>query len=278
MLCVNYLKPDMDCIEEARQIRVKYNPSDDTLIEFINRNPNKHIYLDAADVYLYSDREAVNYLRGLKDKAGDNWTLITRFTDVIKSQDKDSINTKIKALKDCCHTYCFSEIISSWEELDYMVNCIGVNEIYVGGFLGFNLPAVKKICDRKGTKVRAFANYCGKPWYDDDTARGFYIRPEDVDLYSEYLNGIEFFGGAEAQEVMFKVYSEKKWVGNLNEIIIGFNEEFNNQALPGDFGKHRLDCKKRCVTGSGCTLCGTMTYFAKKLENAAQRLNEIENK
>jgi len=58
----------------------------------------------------------------------------------------------------------------------------------------------------------------------NDGFKQFFIRPEDVDIYGEYVDVIEFYDSIEQQNVLYEVYfKDKEWNGKLREIIKGMD-------------------------------------------------------
>ena len=73
-----------------------------------------------------------------------------------------------------------------------------------------------------GVPIRAIPNISfldGLP--RDDGVNGNWIRPEDLDAYSIYINTIEFGTQPERREqALFRIYSkEKQWYGDLGRIV-----------------------------------------------------------
>ena len=77
MLCINYCAPDMskEILDEVPQIRISFNPNDETLEEFLERHLNQYIYIDITKkADFFSDKEILNRFKELKEKYS-NWTL-----------------------------------------------------------------------------------------------------------------------------------------------------------------------------------------------------------
>ena len=90
--------------------------------------------------------------------------------------------------------------------------------------------------------------------------RSPFIRPEDIDAYTPYVQTIKLGGRTRGGRIMRKVlcmYMQRSYPGNLLELMD--TQEFladklyvANQALPPDFGSRTIDCGLRCYKCSYC--------------------------
>lgn len=260
-LCINYCAPDMDYIDVAPEIKIKLNAKDDTLKEFVEKHANQHIYITIDENFFKNKKEAKR-LQEIKEL--DNWSLIL---PVELIQEKDNPNNidhvKLNAIQDICSRYIFSDKVGGWEILQFILS-LNPSEVYITNILGFDLPNVKKAC--AGVKIRVYANVAQAAWNGLPAIKKFFIRPEDVQIYEQYVDSIEFIGDAPIQEVCYKAYSRGSWHGDLSEIIIGLGDSLDSRRLPQYFGILRADCKKRCLMGGRCSSCRSMVNFAQRME------------
>ena len=263
MLCIKYCAPGMEYIDEASQIRIDYRPNDETLEKFIEIHPNQTIYIDIGTQKMFESAEMLKRFQALKQYP--NWVLQLPVESISDKQIDKIDNIKFAALKDCCNRYMFTDIIGSWEVLQYIFQ-LKPCEVYITNILGFSLDRVKRLCDEYEIGVRVFANVAQSAWNGTPALKKFFIRPEDVEEYEKYTSGIEFQGDATIQEVMYKVYRRGYWYGDISEIIIGFEEELDSRRLPREFGEWRLKCGKRCITGGSCGLCRALRELADRLD------------
>lgn len=165
--------------------------------------------------------------------------------------------------------YYFAEAVSDWDILHQYIN-LGVSDIFVTGILGFELDKVKKVLSEKNIQIRCYANICQTLWSEGDTFKAFYIRPEDVDIYSEVIDVLEFYNAEDKQNVLYDVYfHSKKWTGDLREIIQGLKVRVNSYYLLGnEFALRRMKCGKKCLKGSNCHLCERVKELADTIENS----------
>ena len=258
-LCFLYDGADSPYVKEAAQIKIIYHPDSKNLEKFIEQYPDKKIYLQL-NPEDYS-KESLHRLQNLK--CFDNWTLQIPIS-MILDKDNNVDDIYFDAIKDCCNRYMFTDLIGNWEILAFM-RTLNPSEIYVTNLLGFCLFDVRRaLPDEIG--VRVICNRAQSAWEGSSDITKFFIRPDDTDVYEEYVAGFDFVGDSAIQDIMYKVYSRGYWYGNLDEIIIGFNDEVDSRRLPQLFGEYRLKCEKRCVQGASCGLCKRMQYFSELME------------
>lgn len=164
--------------------------------------------------------------------------------------------------------FFFIEGAGSLDEVTAQINS-GVSDIYILNELGFSIDKVSKICHDAGVQVRVYPNVAqSSTKLYVDSFKKFYIRPEDISEYEDYVDVFEFFGPLDKQPVLFDIYSDSRWLGNLNELIIGLEDDILNSTIVPPFGEIRTKCEKRCVFGR-CNICDNI----KGVSNA---LNEKE--
>ena len=147
---------------------------------------------------------------------------------------------------------------------------LGVSDVFVSGELGFDLERVKWYADLNNIKIRCYVNVSQSMWKAGDGFKDFYIRPEDIDFYGNYIDTIEFYNSVDNQNVLYEIYfKDKEWNGNLREIIKGLKLDINNYYILGpEFGRRRSQCNKDCIKGERCELCDRLADLAKSLEDS----------
>jgi hypothetical protein len=164
----------------------------------------------------------------------------------------------------------------------YEANCIASlspSYLKLAPPLFFQLPKVQKL----GIPIRAVPNVA----YTDGLPHknglfGSWIRPEDLDAYSPYIDAIEFEDCDLAKErALFRIYAqEKTWPGNLNQIITNLNIDLENSLIPPEVSTKRINCGQRCQDPeSFCHLCDHLSIIAKR-DNLPyfQALKELREK
>lgn len=190
--------------------------------------------------------------------------------------NKDRIRTFVKGHKNALEQlkekgipFFFNSYVSDWDEL-HMVADLGASDVYVVENLCFELDKVHEFAINRNLKVRVFPNVAQSKYKYD--VRSFFIRPEDRELYDEYVDIYEFYR-AEAQKntdnTYFKVYADAaEWRGELDQLIIGLEDELDSRFVVPRFGEFRIKCGKRCLKGHPCKMCDRVKSLAETLETA----------
>lgn len=260
MLCIYYCEPGMRNIDKAQQVKIDFRPQDDTLEEFIRRNQEKTIYIQA-------EAPLDNYQIFQNLKKYGNWVLQFPVKYIFKTENGvDKIDeVKFNAIKDCCDKYMFTDLVGQWEVLQFVLS-LKPCEVYVTNILCFSINKLIKVCSDAEVGIRLYANWAQAAWDGIPAIKKFFIRPEDVDLYDEYNISIEFKGDGKIQDIVYDVYERGYWYGDLSEIILGLTDVLDDRRVPRDFGVLRLNCGKRCVQGDSCNVCHALQKFAQTLE------------
>lgn len=165
--------------------------------------------------------------------------------------------------------------ITSFAELQGVV-ALEPAYVELGPPLSFSLKKVKAVTD---IPCRMVVND-PKPLHMPvaDTIKGQYVRPEDISVYEEWIDCVEFKTESLKEEsAYFKLYSEQKnWPGNLNLIIKDLGMNVDNRGILEDFGERRANCGQRCMEGRGCGYCKLALEFTEKVRAIAKNRN-IDN-
>lgn len=152
-----------------------------------------------------------------------------------------------------------------------------VSDIYITGELCFgDLELLSNLCKNNNVFLRIIPNIAqlSEPettmWNlasNCNLLTSFWVRPEDLELYQDYIDYVEFAGKNSKQEVYYQIYAiDKSYKGKLSDLIIGLNNEIKNECLTTNFGVNRLNCRKRCVFNL-CHKCFKSEYLAELCDN-----------
>ena len=173
--------------------------------------------------------------------------------------------------------FFYSTFVDKWDVLMSFLS-VGVSDVYIVNELGFDLKDVSKVCKEYNAQIRVFPNVAqlssrvGKM----NKLKSFFIRPDDIEHYEPYVDVCEFFGPIDRQSVLYEIYTDKKWIGDLRELIIGLKEPLKSKYLMPCFGEERLNCRKKCYQNK-CIICDKVLTIAKQLEKASLEI-KIEEK
>lgn len=231
-------------------------------------------YKDKDVIYdLIKDYPNTNYiLRIPKELEQVDWKEIYDFNAMIPlTVALENIFVRPEGIK-----FYWAYPISTYYELEAMNN-IGASAIILAPPLSFDLKMVRKSFQGQ---IRMVANEAlsisEKQLYSTGLYGGF-IRPEDVDLYGQYVDVLEFTTHDLKQEIaLYEIYHDKKeWKGNLNLLLENLNINIDNRGIPDDFGKIRLNCQQRCKRNNTCHICDKMFSFTTAIDTHKKEIREM---
>lgn len=154
----------------------------------------------------------------------------------------------------------YSIPVNTLEEAEALKN-LGSSYIIPNGELAHQLPKLKI----KNIPVRYIPNIAHlDPIPRNDGVIGNWIRPEDLETYSLYIDTIEFGPQPlKREQTLYNLYSkDKEFYGDLSLLVQDLNVPCPNAYLNSSQLEPRLNCGLKCATHD-CTLC----HSAFKLAN-----------
>ena len=240
--------------DEIAEIRIVVTKDSVSPLPFLSKYINHRIILDF-ETGVVSDY----MLRSLANFRQEQPT--ANFACCVSYQEKYLAET----FKENNFPFFFKEFVNNWDMLHTLKN-IGVSDMYITNSLGFELDKVAQVLHSNDINIRVVPNLAQCSG-DIDPIKTFFIRPEDIDLFSEYVDIFEFYGDRKKQYVYYDIYSkDKKWFGPLREIIFGFNSDLDSRFILPVFGARRIKCGKKCFKGSACAICDRVYSASKTLE------------
>ena len=175
----------------------------------------------------------------------------------------------MEELKDTNLKYFFKVAANSWDKFTGLISQ-NVSDIYITDELAFELDKVAEIAHKNNIKVRIYPNVAQSRWDKLSDILKFFIRPEDIEMYEPYVDVCEFYGDKAQQiDTYYKIYQEdKKWFGDLQEIIIGLDSKIDSRYIIPRFAEKRIKCGKDCLKGGKCEMCKRILDLSEQLENA----------
>lgn len=152
--------------------------------------------------------------------------------------------------------FYFTLGVDTWSQLR-AINDLRAKAIYLDAPLFFDMDRVKKFAPAN-LQIRCIVNICyrdGLPRTDGVT--GVWIRPEDLSLYDNYIDVIEFNSDKiRKEEALYRIYAEQHaWPGPLKNIIDNLQYPGENRMLTSDLTKMRMNCGQRCQENNQCHFC-----------------------
>ena len=254
MFCLDYY-PSQKYLQDADEFKIKYRPSDRTLEDFLNKYINKSIVIDVSDSFEQVDAQL---LKGLSDKY-QNIKIIFNFNkkDYLSRAEKYNI------------PHFFTNPITSIDQLWGLIK-YNPTDMYICSELGFSLDKISRLLHENNIKVRVFPNICQSTFFSEiPSIKTFFIRPEDIPAYSQYVDVFELVTNEKTQRILFKIYKQNKWIGQLKDIIPTFKDQLDNKYLLKNFGELRSKCGKRCMyTFGGCNICDRFIDIVNLIEES----------
>ena len=172
----------------------------------------------------------------------------------------------IPALKELGINFMFINLASTFEEV-YVYASYGVTDIYICEALGFHLKDLQSFRE-KGIALRVFPDIAQSRLNNVPDLAKFFIRPEGLDIYEDYIDTIELWCHDRSISVTYEIYKQRVWTGYLEDLIIGFSSDFSlhNNALLPTFDEIRVDCGQKCL----CDKC----HYCERFYNLAPHLAE----
>lgn len=254
--------------KDVEELKIGYNPKDKSLKDFLQKYKDKtiDIYVSASQL---NDKIVIKLFKGFLDEGLTNFKIVTTFM-------KDN-SENIDALKAVKIPYFFSTAAQDWATF-YLLLSYNPTDIYVVGELGFELDKLNKIAQSHNCSLRIYPNISGADFFNDKGLRNFYVRPEDINFYSRFVNVCEFYTSEDIDKelVYYKIYAkDKKWWGPLNEIIIGLGADIDNRYIGPEFSWFRSSCGLKCMKGENCKICPLVIEMSHR---TAERENNRRNK
>lgn len=176
--------------------------------------------------------------------------------------------TQTAAMKEIGLPWFYGTIADSWDMLNGFIKQ-GVSDVYIGNEFGFNMKKISTICKEANVNIRVYANVAQTNCPSvGDTMTQFFIRPEDIKFYEDYVDVVEFFGPLDRQDVLYDIYTNEKWAGNLKHLIIGLEQDINNLIISNHFGVIRTNCEKRCAYSNACNICNRFVSIYETVREA----------
>lgn len=170
-------------------------------------------------------------------------------------------------------SYFSYDIVDTWDKFHSLIR-LGVSDVFIGNELAFSYEKLLTQARKNNIKLRIYPNVAqnGDLEYGLSAIKSFFIRPEDIGLYENDDTIICFFGPEDRQRVLYDIYSKHRWLGDLKDLIIGFDTSIDNTRIPPMFGTTRFNCGKACSYDK-CLTCEKIEVFANELEKTPIAFN-----
>lgn len=242
-------RQDREFLKKADEIKLEYRDRR-VITDFVKEYPGTNIIVELMGV----------------DNTEIDWDALKEYNILVNNKFYVSVFSASQArtaIKNGLKFYCGYPIESEYELNGWIA--AGSEYIILGMPLFFDIKRMKEIYGNK-VKFRAVPNIAyldGLP--RENGINGHWIRPEDMQLYSNYIDVFEFiFKTLKQEKALYKRYIElQEWPGSLKTIIINFDAEGSNAMILPEVAKARLSCRQKCTQNGKCRIC----YHAVALAN-----------
>ncbi len=262
MFCLNYY-PNQN-YQEVDELKIKYRRADRTLESFLEKYSNKSIVIDVSESFQEIDEVL---FMSLYEKY-KNFKLIINF------QNKEYL----KRVKKCNLPFFFSDFVTTIDQVNGLIK-YQPTDMYICQELCFSIDKVSDLLHEKNIKVRVFPNICQSSFSQTPSIKTFFIRPEDIQIYSKFIDIFEIISDEKRQKVLFKIYQREKWLGKIKELIPSFSGELDNKYILSAFGSIRSKCGKRCMyKPKSCSICDRFIQLADTLKQNKIVIKNVKKK
>lgn len=253
-------------INKADEIIIKYTKRETDLVRFSAEHKNIKVIANITE-YIEDPAQDMDIFKCAKSEC-PNFTILM-----------DNSNAEMKlipALKDNGINFFFAHTLGGTiDKLESQV-VQGASEVYITNELGFNIKALAEHYHELGVRVRVLPNVAQSSASNTkvlETYKYFFIRPEDMEMYSPYIDTIEFFGDIHNQDTFYDIYfNKKKWEDDLTYLIAGLRTPLLGNTIPPDgyYAKRRLNCRKECYR---CEACDSVISIAQIMREKGYSFN-----
>ena len=257
--CIDFNK-DTQILDKVEEINIFLDriESLDALSQFNEEHKNQRINVCITDL---EKALTDNQIKTLLDYQEKNPNIYLRLPG--KNEELDMLLAEYPNSK-----FYFDIKVNDWDRVIGFIE-YGVSDIFIVEGLGFELDKIAAIAHPKGIQIRVYPNVAQTTWRNLDDLRKFWIRPDDIDFYSQYVDVCEFYGMNEKIDVIYNIYKkDKKWFGNLGEIIAGIEQPLDSRYVVPRFARKRVRCGRECMKGGNCQMCDRIKELSGNLEKA----------
>lgn len=172
----------------------------------------------------------------------------------------------IPALEEMQIKYMFINFATNIEQV-YAFSQYNITDIYICEGLGFRLNELQNLRN-KGISLRVFPDVAqSNRQYAVPAINRFFIRPEGLDVYEDYIDTIELWHCDNRLSVVYEIYKQRHWNGYLEDLILDLEDiSLNNNTLLPLFDTIRVKCGRGCLIDNSCHYCFRNLELAPLLE------------
>ncbi len=253
-------------LEKIDEIDIDWDPQDLTLLEFLQKYKNKRINIIINNNEDFEKYKLLSKIATFKEEFPEldiafafRYNLVELFPEVLEQIKQKNIK------------FYYNYAICDWEEFNVWMKS-GISDMVIGNQLCFELEKCRMLANEYGFRLRTDIGVVQKKYITTEDYCSFFIRPEDIDKYSKFIDVFNlYFSKLENPRdlnVLFDIYSnDKYWYGNLQEILPQLINPLDSRCLLSSFVNNRINCGRKCLSGSSCKICKNQMNLAKTLSD-----------
>lgn len=249
-------------LNDFDEIIIKYEDQNQELIDFLEEHQAQEIVLLVENVIQFIEEEHWRLINAIYEEH-QNFSVclhaLHKFTEFSTEE--------LRAVGELKMPWFTGKLVSTFDQLNYLLS-IGASQVYIVEDLGFDLQRAKRVCSSRHAKIRVFPNVAQSSVHMTPALKKFFIRPEDLQLYSDVVDIVEFWGPTDRQAILRRIYDKGRWPGDLNDLILDLNYSIDSHRILAQFGEVRKTCGRKCMKGSSCAICEKISDIAQKLKSA----------
>ena len=249
-------------LQEATELRVNYDDIE-RLRDFVTEE-----WTCEADVVIYLPRDQLI-----------DWETINSYKNILNITIAVEDTSQIIETQNLGYKAFWAYPVSTEWELQSLLG-LGVSQVLLDAPLYFNLDKVKYLCG-ENVELRLVVNKCYNSHLPHENGIcGTYVRPEDIEFYSKYIDHFEFDAdnSLKKEHTLYNIYTkDKQWPGNLNILLTNFNVDVDNRGFElldeydeKLFARRRIRCKQECQGVSHCNFCPQSVELINAIQQKAE--------
>lgn len=266
--CLQFAKSSKNK-HNTEEISIKYDRQSLELLDFLIEHQEQRIILIVENIADFVVAKEWQKLKTIKENY-PSVNIAVCLSKLRAPEEVDTItNEAMNALMEVNIPFFTGDLITTWDELRYFLE-LNISDIYIAEDLCFDLEEVRKACNKKGVQIRAFPNVAQCSFRAGAPLKKFFVRPEDSEFYTKYIDVFEFWGPLEKQDFYYLIYHTKqRWLGDLKDIIFDLNYSLDTKRIIPIFAQSRANCRRDCMRNGSCRIC-------ERLENISHIMKDKE--
>lgn len=288
--CVNYFEK-FNYLNEIEEINILFEKDEKPIVENlkaligmekVNPKATFNIFMSAQDCANLTEDElnvfimdVVNY----NQEDNDSMIKIVFEGSLLEEDYSEALYNVFPKIQDNDIPFFFDSFAKDWDMVLGLLS-LGVSDIYISGQIGFCLHLLKDILENEGmedVQIRAVCNAAQASFLhkEQDNFKAFFIRPEDVEFYGQYIDVLEFNNFSKSINTTYEIYKRGTWDADLEILIDRLNISVDNRNLVQPAMQERATCQRKCLTGErSCHICDEAIAYADLLDEKNVYLTE----